>query len=334
MNPFKAKDTTNDWVVGVGNALVDILTHEDDDFLARTGAPKGGMTLVEKDYIDDLLAVTKDQPSYVPGGSACNTIVGVGRLGGKARFIGKCGNGHLGKLFREDLVKQRVEPHLVDSDDPTGRCLSVITPDSQRSMFTYMGASGQTQPDEIAAANFSNAAVAHVEGYLLHNPELLEAALAAAKRAGAFVSLDLASFNVVAEALPVLTRLVEAYVDILIANEDEAEAFTGEGNEMKALKAMGNKASLAALKVGARGSFLIHGGEVTRVIPRTGATPVDTTGAGDLWAAGFLYGLVKGHSLQKCGELGSVCGYEVCQVVGASIPDAGWDRVMKLLAEG
>jgi sugar/nucleoside kinase (ribokinase family) len=334
MNPFRAKDKTNNWVVGVGNALVDILTHEDDAFLAQTGAPKGGMTLVDKDYIDEMLAVTRNQPTYVPGGSACNTIVGVGRLGGKARFIGKCGNGHLGKLFREDLVKQRVEPDLVDSDDPTGRCLSVITPDSQRSMFTYMGASGKTRPEEISAANFSSAAVAHVEGYLLHNPDLLEAALATAKRAGAFVSLDLASFNVVAEALPVLTRLVEEYVDILIANEAEAEAFTGQDDEMGALEALGQKAPLAALKVGARGSFLIHERQVTEVAPRVGATPVDTTGAGDLWAAGFLYGLVNGYPLEKCGQLGSVCGYEVCQVVGASIPDEGWARVKKSVEEG
>jgi sugar/nucleoside kinase (ribokinase family) len=198
-------------------------------------------------------------------------------------------------------------------------------------MFTYLGASAQALPKENKTARFEGAAIAHVEGYLLHNPELLEAALAAAKRAGALVSLDLASYNVVTEALPVLTRLVEAYVDILIANEDEAEAFTGEDDEMQALEALGEQAPLAALKVGARGSFLIHDKEVTAVAPRAGAIPVDTTGAGDLWAAGFLYGLVKGHPLEKCGELGSACGYEVCQVVGANIPDEGWARVKKSL---
>ena len=329
MNPFKAQDDKQSWVVGVGSALVDILTHEEDEFLARIGTLKGGMTLVDKAFIDDTLDVSRNLPTYVPGGSACNTAVGVGRLGGRARFVGKCGNGGLGKLFRQDLEKQNVQPRLIDSDEPTGRCLSVITPDSQRSMFTFLGASAQAQPEEIEAHYFHGAAVAHVEGYLLHNPELLEAALATAKQAGAHVSLDLASFNVVAEALPALTRLVEDYVDILIANEDEAEAFTGEADEMKALAALGEKAPLAALKVGARGSFLIHQGEVTTVAPRAGATPVDTTGAGDLWAAGFLYGLVHGYPFEKCGALASACGYEVCQVVGANIPDAGWDRIKK-----
>jgi sugar/nucleoside kinase (ribokinase family) len=334
MNPFKAKDSTHNWVVGVGSAIVDILTHEDDDFLARTGALKGGMTLVDKAFIDDTLATSGNRPTYVSGGSACNTIVGIGRLGGKARFVGKCGNGQLGKLFRRDLEKHNVQPQLVASDEPTGRCLSIITPDTQRSMFTYLGASAQTLPEEIKTTHFDGAAVAHVEGYLLHNPDLLEAALAAAKRAGALVSLDLASYNVVAEARETITRLVEKYVDILIANEDEAEAFTGEGDEGKALAALGEKAPLAVLKVGARGSFLIHERQVTAVAPRVGATPVDTTGAGDLWAAGFLFGLVNGHPLQKCGQLGSVCGYEVCQVVGANIPDEGWARVKKSLEEG
>ncbi|MEJ2641553.1 MAG: adenosine kinase [Desulfosarcinaceae bacterium] len=329
MTPFKAKDSTNNWVVGVGSALVDILTYEDDAFLARTGALKGGMTLVDKVFIDDTLAATSSTPTFVPGGSACNTIVGVGRLGGKARFIGKCGNGRLGKLFRQDLEKHNVEPRLIDSDAPTGRCLSIITPDSQRSMFTYLGASAQTLPKEIETDHFEGAAVAHVEGYLLHNPELLEAALALAKRAGAMVSLDLASYNVVVDALPAITRLVEKYVDLLIANEDEAEAFTGQKDEMKALDAMGEKASLAALKVGARGSFIAHDGAVTKVAPRKGAVPIDTTGAGDLWAAGFLYGLVNGLSLERCGDLASVCGYEVCQVIGANIPDDGWDRIKK-----
>jgi sugar/nucleoside kinase (ribokinase family) len=327
MTPFKAKDETNSWVVGVGSALVDILTHEEDAFLARTGALKGGMTLVDKSFIDDTLAASRNTPTYVPGGSACNTAVGVGRLGGKARFVGKCGNGSLGKLFRQDLEKQNVQPQLIDSDAPTGRCLSVITPDSQRSMFTFLGASAQAQPSEIQADHFHGAAVAHVEGYLLHNADLLEAALGAAKRAGARVSLDLASYNVVADALPVLTRLVEEYVDILIANEDEAAAFTGHQDEIQALQVLGEKAPLAALKVGARGSFLIHEGAVTRVSPQAGAVPVDTTGAGDLWAAGFLYGLVRGYPLSKCGALASACGYEVCQVTGANIPDAGWERI-------
>ncbi len=333
MNPFNAKANTSDWVVGVGSALVDILTHEDDEFLTRTGALKGGMTLVDKTFIDETLAATTNTPTYVPGGSACNTAVGIGRLGGKARFVGKCGNGNFGNLFRNDLQKQNVQPHLIDSDAPTGRCLSVITPDSQRSMFTYLGASAEAQPQEIRPAHFDGAAVAHIEGYLLHNPDLLEAALSAAKRAGALVSLDLASYNVVAEALPILTHLVATYVDILIANEDEAEAFTGLTDEMQALEALGDEVPLAALKVGARGSFLIHKGRVTTVAPKVGATPVDTTGAGDLWAAGFLFGLVNGYSLQKCGALASACGYEVCRVVGTNISDAGWERIKKT-AEG
>jgi sugar/nucleoside kinase (ribokinase family) len=145
------------------------------------------------------------------------------------------------------------------------------------------------------------------------------------------ISLDLASFTVVEQSLGLLERLVADYVDILIANEDEARAFTGESEEKPALRALSEKANIAVLKVGPRGSHIADGGEVVHIQPMGDGTALDTTGAGDLWAAGFLFGLVNGYGLEKCGRLGSACGYEVCQVIGASIPDEGWERIKKLL---
>jgi hypothetical protein len=218
-NNFKYIGNNRRLIVGIGSALVDILTHEEEDFLLKTGAVKGGMTLVAKEDIERTLAISSGTPSIVSGGSACNTIVGIGKLGGKARFIGKCGNGDMGNLIENDLRRQNVEPALFRSDSPTGRVLSIITPDAQRSMFTYLGASAETRPEEISINCFKDAAIVHVEGYLLFNPDLIQAALWAAKEAGAKISLDLASFTVVEESKELLTQLVENYVKLFQASE-------------------------------------------------------------------------------------------------------------------
>lgn len=320
-------------VVGVGSALIDMLISEDDAFLAATGAAKGGMELVGFDRIEHLLNRTRAQVHIVPGGSACNTTVGVARLGGAARFVGKCGQGKMGARLKGDLRKSNVEPLLFTSPSPTGRVLSIITPDAQRSMFTFLGASAETRPEEIVPGCFRDAAIVHVEGYLLFNTELMHAVLATAKRSGARISLDLASFNVVLEARAQLETIIDAYVDILIANEDEAKAFTGMTDETQALSALANRAELVIMKVGRRGSYVAHRGRIYKIEPLSGQDAVDTTGAGDLWAAGFLFGLLKGMSIEKSGALGSACGYEVCQTIGANIPEAGWARIKNSLED-
>ncbi len=320
-------------IVGVGSALVDILAHEEEAFLNKTGAVKGGMTYVSKEFIEKTLRLASKPPSLVPGGSACNTVVGVGKLGGPARFIGKCGNGEVGQFFENDLRRQNVEPSLLRSDSPTGRVLSIITPDAQRSMFTYLGASAETLPQDITKNLFSDAAIVHIEGYLLFNPDLILKVLKTAQQSGARISLDLASFNVVQESHELVEHIVESFVDILIANEDEAHAYSGYKDETRAIRALSEKAEIAVLKVGERGSLIACDNQIVPIQPKTGAAVIDTTGAGDLWAAGFLFGLVNGYALERCGQLGSVCGYEVCQVVGATIPESGWKRIRKLVKQ-
>ena len=319
-------------IVGVGSALVDILIREGDDFLEAAGAVKGGMVYVDRDHIERTLSRAGGTPRVVPGGSACNTVVGVGKLGGNARFVGKCGQGAMGLFFENALRANNVDPRLFRSATATGRVLSIITPDAQRSMFTFLGAAAETRPEEIGEDVFENAAVVHIEGYILFNPDLMRKAVIAATSAGARVSLDLASFNVVQEARGFLGDIVKEYVDILIANEDEARAYTGETEPKLAVQALGREVDIAVLKLGARGSLIVRDGRII-VVARAGdgRPAVDTTGAGDLWASGFLYGFVEGYPLEKCGELGSACGYEVCQVVGASIPDDGWRRIRNSL---
>ncbi len=318
-------------IVGIGSALVDILAHETEAFLHKSGAVKGGMTLVDYAIVESVVSDLKSPPVVVPGGSACNTIIGIAKLGGSSRFVGKRGAGPMGAFFEASLVENGVEPRLLQSPSRTGRVLSIITPDAQRSMLTYLGASSEILPEEIDENCFEDAAVVHIEGYLLFNPVLMLQSMELAKKFLAQISLDLASFTVVESNKALLDRIVDEFVDILIANEDEARAFTGHTDERRMIESLASRAEIAVLKIGSRGSCISQQGNIYMVEPVGDGCAVDTTGAGDLWASGFLFGLVNGYSLEKCGKLASACGYEVCQVVGASIPDDGWKRIRKLL---
>ncbi len=325
---FKKNKVTG--ITGIGAVLVDLLVNEDDRFLSDLGKRKGGMTLVDNQEIENILKRASCKPVVVPGGAACNTIVGVGQLGGRARFIGSRGDDEHGVLYENQLKKFNVEPVFTVSSLPTGKVLSVITPDAQRSMFTCLGASTELDPGKINKTMFKDTAIAVIEGYLLFNPDLIMAALKSAKSAGASIALDLASFEVVENSMEILKDIVKDYVDILIANEDEAKAYTGLADEAEAIKVLSKDVSIGVLKLGERGSCISAEGRIIMVKPETGRDIVDTTGAGDLWAAGFLFGLANGFSMEKSGEIASACGYEVCRVMGAQIPSDGWNRIKKL----
>ncbi len=319
-------------IVGIGSALVDILVSTDDAFVAQTGVPKGGMIYFDPPVIDQVLKDAGATPQIVPGGAACNTITGVARLGGETRFLGKRGRDEFGERFEAALVRHGVDTLLADSATPTGRVLSLITPDSQRTMLTYLGASSEMVPEEVPPAYFQDCAVALIEGYLVYNRTLFQHAMQSARQAGTRIALDLSSFTVVDENHRNLKSIVARYVDILIANEDEARAFTGLEDETAAVRALAEQAELAVVKRGARGSLIGHGDQIITVPAHGEGNVVDTTGAGDLWASGFLFGLVQGLPLAQCGKLASVCGYEVCCVIGASIPAEGWQRIRQFTA--
>jgi sugar/nucleoside kinase (ribokinase family) len=319
-------------ITGIGSALVDLLINEKDEFLENMGKEKGGMTLLETSReIEDILSKTFDKPQIVPGGAACNTIVGVAKLGGDAKFIGMRGRDEYGDNYEKQLKNNNVIPQFFISDMPTGKVLSVITEDAQRSMFTFLGASSGLDPEEINSSMFKGSKIAVIEGYLLFNRYLMMAALKAAKEAKSLIALDLASFEVVNASKDILDDIILNYVDILIANEDEAHAFTGLKDEAKSIEKMSKNVEYAVLKVGKKGSFIAHKGKVTKINPIEGAKAIDSTGAGDLWAAGFLFGLANGFSIEKSGEIASACGFEVVQVIGAQIPEQGWERIKLII---
>ncbi|MCD4744100.1 MAG: adenosine kinase [Desulfobacteraceae bacterium] len=319
-------------ITGIGAALIDLLINEKDEFLENIGKEKGGMTLVENSHeIESILDKTDEKAEVVIGGAACNTIVGVAKLGGDAKFIGKRGKDEYGDTYEDQLLKNNVIPDFFLSNMPTGKVLSIITEDAQRSMITFLGASSTLDPDKITSEMFKETKIAVIEGYLFFNRDLMLAALRAAKEAKALIALDLASFEVVKASKDILDDIILKYVDILIANEDEAEAFTGLTDEMQALDKMSKNVEYAVLKVGEKGSFISHKGKVIKIDPLKGANAIDTTGAGDLWAAGFLFGLAHGYSIEQSGKIASACGYEVVQVIGAQIPEHGWKRIKQIL---
>lgn len=318
-------------IAGVGSALVDILSHESDKNLEIIGGSKGGMTLVDSEFIEKTLGMLKGNPVYAPGGAACNVINGIGKLGGGSRFIAKYGDDSTGIFFEQGLRSSGVDTFLIKSSKPTGRVISVITEDAQRTMFTYLGASSDLHPDEISEKNFENCAVVFIEGYLLFNRDLIMKALKCAKNSGAVVALDLASYTVVESSMDILNKLVSEYVDILIANEDEAKFYTGTSDEAVSLEILSENVDIGVLKIGKKGSLVSYKGETFKIDPVGDGSAVDTTGAGDLWAAGFLYGIVNGFDIERSGRLASLCGYEVCQVNGAVIPDEAWKIIRQNL---
>ena len=314
-------------VLGMGNALVDILTRmEDDELLQRLNFPKGSMQLVDAETSSKVLEhISHLKTEQASGGSAANTIHGLSCLGVQTGFLGKVGNDDLGKFFKKDMSSNNIEPKLLTSDNQSGKAIALISPDSERTFATFLGAAVELSPDDIVEDLFHGYTHFHIEGYLVYNQPLIEKALKCAKEAKLIVSLDLASFNVVEDNHAFLKDMVAKYVDILFANEEEAKAFTKK-EEKEALEVMAKDCNIAVLKLGSKGSIIKHF-ETTFEVGVIPANSIDTTGAGDLYAAGFLYGLVNFLPIDKCGQIGALLSGNVIEVVGPKMEDDRWSRI-------
>lgn len=318
-------------VIGVGAPIMDILARVDEAFLVRVGGAKGGMELADALTLDGWLSALPEQPLQVPGGSASNTIAAMARLGVRATFLGKLGGDATAAAYTREFARIGGDTgRFKRGEGPNGRCLSLVTPDSQRTMRTDLGAAMTLEPGEVRVEDFAGCRHAHIEGYLLFNRTLLRRVLDCAKEAGCTVSLDLASFEVVQAAREILPEILERDVDVVFANEDEADAFFGTtGGHAEQAKRLGELCQVAAVKVGKKGAFVAAEGRVHEIAPLWVDQPVDTTGAGDLWAAGFLTGWLRGHDMPQCGRFGSILGAEIVQVLGAAIPEHRWPAILR-----
>jgi len=320
-------------ILGIGSALVDILTQiPSDQILKELNLPKGGMTYVEASdsvRIGDRLAQLYGN-QRASGGSAANTMSGLARLGVEAGFLSKIGHDEVGEFFKKQMVETNVKPQLLTSVTPSGRVIAMVTPDGERTFATCLGAAAEMCPDDITPELFDGWDILYVEGYLVANPAMLKKAIETAKAKGLTIAIDLASYNVVEESRDFLLDLINNYVDIVFANEKEAFALTGMDPEA-ALHFIAERCKIAVVKVGAKGAFVQRGTEMATVPPLE-ANVVDTTGAGDMWAAGFLAGLVKGENLQKCGMMGAIVAKNIIEVVGAKMNDQRWGDIHKAIA--
>lgn len=308
-------------VIGIGNALVDVISHEDDGFVDRLGVPKGAMTLIDEQRATEIYD-SMGAAIEISGGSAANTIVGVAALGGVSRYIGKVRNDQLGAVFAHDIRATGVHYDVAaaTSGPSTGCCLVVVTPDAQRTMNTYLGASVHLDPGDIDAAAIRSAKVLYLEGYLFDPPEAQEAfrlAAGHANDAGRAVALTLSDGFCVDRHRAAFLEMVEHHVDILFANEDEILSLYQTDSFDEAAQRVRRHGAIAALTRSEKGSVIVTEDDLIEVAAQPIDELVDTTGAGDLYAAGFLFGYSRGLDLAVCGELGSMAAAEIISHVGA-----------------
>ena len=314
-------------ILGIGNALTDILLQIDDDLLLKQlNLPKGSMQLVDERKQSEISDFLKHKNIKMAiGGSASNTINGITRLGGKGGFIGKVGKDEIAKFYINDSLLNGVQSHLFESETPSGRCLVLVSVDGERTMCTFLGAAAEFEANELTSDLFAGYDIFHIEGYLVQNHDLIRHSMKMAKKAGLQVSIDLASYNVVEDNLSFLKEIVSDYVDIIFANEEEALAFTKK-EPLEALNEFAKQTSIAVVKIGKGGSHVKSGNDVYHIEARN-SNCIDTTGAGDLYAAGFLHGLACDYSLDVCGKMGSLVAGNVVEVVGTKMDEHIWKTI-------
>lgn len=320
-------------IIGVGNALTDILVQlPDESLLNELGVERGGMYLIDSRKHHQMLSRIDPLPhSVAAGGSAANMVAGVATLGTRAAYVGHIGRDSMGEAFRRCQEQKQIQPLLGLSDrTPSGKCISMILPDGERTMLTYLGAALEIDTRHMTCENLQGYKVLFIEGYLLNCPEVIEHAMKTAHEAGLMVALDAASFTVVREYKAYAEELIDRYVDILFANEDEAAELTGMRDPKEALETLARRCDLVVVKVGPLGSLIASGSERLH-IGTIDAAPIDKTGAGDLYAAGFLHGYARGLSLRQCGEIGAVVSSKSIEVMGAELPEEVWETIRPLV---
>jgi len=308
-------------VLGIGNAIVDVIARADDAFLSRHTLTKGSMMLIDEARAETLYGAM-GPGIEVSGGSCGNTMAGVASFGGKGAYIGKVRNDQLGQVFGHDLrsIGVSFDTAAATAGPSTARCLILVTPDAQRTMNTYLGACTGLGPNDIDTKVVAAAQVTYVEGYLWDEPEAKKAVLKAfdtAHAAGKLVSITLSDSFCVDRYRDEFRSLVRDKIDILFGNESEIKSLYQVDSFDKAMEAARKEAKIAALTRSEKGSVVIKGSETHEVPAAPVAKVVDTTGAGDLYASGFLYGFTRSKPLAECARLGGIAAAEIISHVGA-----------------
>lgn len=313
-------------ILGIGSALIDILVPmKDDSLLESLNLPKGSMQLIDATTSETLeKALSSHDKQMASGGSSANTIYGLAKMGVESGFLSMIGNDTLGRFFEKDLLDCSVKPILLKSNTPSGRAITFVSADGERTFATYLGASLDLSAEHLSIEMFEGWDYLYVEGYLVANRPMLDTAIDLALRAGTKIILDLASYNVVNENIDYLSSLLER-TSIVFANEEEAKALTGM-QPNAALQYLADRCEVAVVKIGKNGSLIQSGQDKIFVDARL-SKAVDTTGAGDLYASGFLTGYLQDYPLEVCGKLGSLLSGNIVEVIGAKMDKQRWASI-------
>ena len=313
--------------LGIGNALVDVLTKVDNEqILSELHLPKGSMQLLSTEAYAEVTRRMQALPTKLTtGGSACNTLLALSQLDAPTGKIGNSGDDENGRFFASYFAQRGISTRLLHDRRPTGVASTFITPDGQRTFGTYLGAAARLTADELQQAWFEGYDYFYIEGYLVQNHDLVLRAIELAHAAGCEVCLDLASYNIVEADLDFFRALMPS-IDIVFANEQEAQALTGL-EARAALDALAATCHIAVVKIGKHGVWACHGTEVAHCQARDVPVVVDTTAAGDYFAAGFMHALAAGEPLATCIARGSLLAGHIIEVVGTELPDATWQQL-------
>ncbi len=320
-----------DKIIGIGNALVDILAHiNSDDALTKMNLPKGSMQLIdEKKFSDVSLKINELNPSRATGGSAANAMLALAHLNRTPGFIGKVGNDDFGRFYADTMMNAGAQTNFLHTAMPTGVASTFISPDGQRTFATFLGAAVTLVPEDLGEEMLRGYKYLYIEGYLVQNHELINRAVELAKNLGMKICLDMASYNIVEADHEYFTKLVSESIDIVFANEEESLAFTGLEPE-KSLEKISSMCDTVVVKLGAKGCIArsktaqggyasCPAGEVEKV--------VDTTAAGDFFTAGFMYAFTAGCALETCLKAGTLLSTEVIQITGTALSETKWSEI-------
>ncbi len=308
-------------VIGIGNALMDILVEADEGKIKELKLNKGNVHYLNEKEIKKIHnSLQKEKIIIAPGGSVANTAAGIANLGGKVLFYGCIGEDEHGVIYEKGLLELGITPRVIKKGGVTGNALTFITKDRERTFAVHLGVAGNLETEHILEEDIRNSKILHVEGYQLENVKTKKVILHAmeiAKRNNIMISLDLSDSKIIKNNLNGFKKIVKGYVDILFSNEDEARAFTGKEPE-GALNEIAEMVDIAIVKIGAEGSLIKQKDRVYK-IDGVKANAIDTTGAGDMYAAGILYGIAHGLDLEKAGKLGSYAAAKVVEQTGARL---------------
>lgn len=314
-------------ILGIGAPIIDHIIRVDEAYVRSLEGGKGGMVLIDYETMNGILCNFHGKSALTIGGSAANTIKGLAKLGNSCGFLGKVGTDSAGQVFSKAMDELGIVSLLSKSTTPTAHSLCLVTPDAERTMRTYLGAAANMHSGDLDPAQFEGLRLVHIEGYNLLKGALVETTLRLAKEAGALVSLDLASYEIVRNHRERLLGLIEQYVDVVIANADEAWALHGLPPKESCYE-LQKLCTTAVVLFGAGGCWVGQNHTIIHGAPFP-SNPIDTTGAGDLFSSGFLHGYLNNRPLHECARVGNMLGSAVVSVLGTEIPPVAWERILE-----